>query len=325
MMTPKTSAQPIRIGVSSCLLGHKVRFDGQHKRNDFLCDTFGQFVEWVPVCPEVEVGLGTPRETMRLVAAGETVRLVFPKSGRDLTTEMTRFSEGRVRALEAEGLSGYVLKKDSPTCGLFRVRIYAGEERGMPATKDGRGLFAAALARRFPNLPLEEEGRLNDPLLRENFVERVFAYHRLQGFFATPWKLGDLVRFHTVHKLTLMAHSPQAYQELGRLVAGAKGRPRPALRAEYKTRFMAALAVLATKGRHANVLMHIAGYLRQGVEEADRKELSDVITDYRRGLVPLIVPITLLKHHLRRLGIPYIAEQVYLDPHPRELMLRNHV
>ena len=324
-MTSKTSAETIRIGISSCLLGHKVRFDGQHKRNDFLCDTFGKFVEWVPVCPEVELGLGAPRESLRLVAAGETVRLVFPRSNRDITAEMTRFSEARVRALEPEGLSGFVLKKDSPTCGLFRVRVYAGAQRGMAATKDGRGLFAAALARRFPLLPIEEEGRLNDPLLRENFVERVFAYHRLQHFFASSWRLGDLVRFHTVHKLTLMAHSPQAYQELGRMVARAKGRPRPSLRAEYETRFMAALSVPATKGRHANVLEHIAGYLREGANEADRRELGEVIADYRRGLVPLIVPITLLKHHVRRLGVTYIAEQVYLDPHPRELMLRNHV
>jgi uncharacterized protein YbbK (DUF523 family) len=215
------SEEPIRIGVSSCLLGAKVRFDGGHKRSDFLVDTLGSFVEFVPVCPEVEIGLGVPRETLRLVRDGTApaIRLVANQSAIDHTKAMNSYAERRVMALGREGLSGYVLKKDSPSCGMERVRVYGSS--GMP-TRDGLGLFAAALMRRYPNWPVEEEGRLNDPHLRENFVERVFAYRRLRSFFSSRWTLGGLVRFHTTHKLTLMAHSPKAYGELGRLVANAK-------------------------------------------------------------------------------------------------------
>src|SRR5271163_241932 len=218
--------RPIRIGVSSCLLGEEVRFDGGHKRNDFLTDTLGSFVEFVPVCPELEIGLGVPRESIRLVRdttdAG-LIRLVGNKTGFDHTDRMNAYAERRTAALGREELCGYVLKKDSPSCGMERVRVY--DSTGMPA-RNGVGLYAAALLRRFPGLPVEEEGRLNDPHLRENFVERVFAYRRLRSFFSARWTLGGLVQFHTAHKLVLMAHSPKAYGELGRFVANAKQVPR---------------------------------------------------------------------------------------------------
>jgi len=210
------SDEPIRIGVSSCLLGERVRFDGGHKRSDFLVETLGHFVEFVPVCPEMEIGLGVPRETLRLVRDGidpRAIRLVANKRGLDHTDKMIAFAERRPAALAREELSGYVLKKDSPSCGMERVRVYGPS--GMP-TRDGTGLFTAALLQRYPSLPVEEEGRLSDPHLRENFVERVFAYRRLRSFFSGRWTLGGLVRFHTVHKLVLMAHSPKAYSELGR-------------------------------------------------------------------------------------------------------------
>jgi uncharacterized protein YbgA (DUF1722 family)/uncharacterized protein YbbK (DUF523 family) len=322
---PPTAERPIRIGVSACLLGHEVRFDGQHKRNDFLCDTLGGHVEWVPVCPEVELGLGIPRDTLRLVAGPRGPELIAQRTGRALTQEMNTFSAERVRQLVDEDLSGYVLKKDSPSCGLQRVKVYAGLEKGVTATRDGRGLFAAALVAQFPDLPIEEEGRLNDPRLRENFIERVFAYHRLQQLFASRWTLGQLVQFHSAHKLTLLAHTPRGYQELGRLVAVGKTMPRATLRQRYQSGFMAALAQLATVGRHVNVLQHIAGYFREQLDPADRRELESLIEDFRRELVPLIVPITLVRHHARRLGIEYILGQVYLEPHPKELMLCNHV
>jgi len=299
-----------------------VRFGGGHKRDRFLTDTFGPFVEWVPVCPEVEAGFGTPRESMRLVSRDGRLRLVTVKTGVDLTARMEHFAHRRAAALEAAGLCGYVLKKDSPSCGVFRVKVYDGH--GVPA-RSGQGIFAAALTARFPFLPVEEEGRLSDPHLRENFVERVFAYRRLQDHFAGRWTGGTLVRFHTAHKLTLMAHSVKAYQELGRLVARTKALPRRDLEARYVGGFMTALGAVASTRRHVNVLQHMAGYFKTLLDAADRAELQAVIEDYRHGLVPLVVPITLFRHHVSRHDVSYLAGQTYLEPHPKELMLRNHV
>jgi uncharacterized protein YbgA (DUF1722 family)/uncharacterized protein YbbK (DUF523 family) len=316
---------PIKIGVSSCLLGAKVRFDGGHKRSDFLVDTLGRFVEFVPVCPEVEMGLGVPRETLRLVRDGNTAgvaRLVTNRTGIDHTDKMNSYAERRVIALAREELCGYVLKKDSPSCGMERVRVYG--RAGMP-TRDGSGLFAAALIRRYPSLPVEEEGRLSDPHLRENFVQRVFAYRRLRSFFSARWTLGGLVRFHTVHKLVLMAHSPKAYGELGRLVANAKRLARDKVPGHYELAFMEALRKLATTARHTNVLHHMLGYLRPHLDGDARDELVTLIEDYRRGLVPLVVPIALFRHYVRKFDVAYLRGQIYLEPHPKELMLRNHV
>ena len=319
------SDEPIRIGVSSCLLGEQVRFDGGHKRSDFLTETLGRFVEFVPVCPELEIGLGVPRESIRLVRRpdhADAIRLVGNKTGHDHTDKMHAFAARRTAALGREELSGYVLKKDSPSCGMERVRVYGPS--GM-ATRDGAGLFASALTRRYPSLPVEEEGRLNDSHLRENFVERVFAYRRLRSFFSARWTIGGLVQFHTAHKLVLMAHSPKAYSELGRFVANAKRLARDQMRDDYELAFMDALKKLATTARHTNVLHHMLGYLRGHLDATARAELVTLIDDYRRGLVPLIVPITLFRHYIREFDIAYLRGQVYLEPHPKELMLRNHV
>jgi len=316
------AVEPIRIGISSCLLGQHVRFDGGHKRDTFLVETFGAFVDWVPVCPEVELGLGTPRESLRLVRKGEDVRMVNAKSGRDISDAMTAWAQTRVEALAAERLAGYVLKKDSPSCGMARVKVYA--ESGM-ADKGGRGVFAEALMARFPRLPVEEEGRLSDPRLRDNFIERVFAYVRLRALFAARWTIGDLVRFHTAHKMALLAHSTALYNEMGRLVAGAKPQARALVERRYFELFMDALGTMATARRHTNVLLHMAGHFKHVLDDDDRGELLSSIEDYRRGLVPLIVPITLIKHHVRVHHVAYLAGQIYLDPHPKELMLRNHV
>ena len=322
MADPSAAARPIRIGISSCLLGQEVRFDGGHKRDAFLTETFGRFVEWVPVCPEVECGFGTPRPPMRLSLVNGKVRLLTVKTGVDLTDPMVAYAERRVGELSAEDLSGYVLKKDSPSCGMERVKVY--DSNGVPE-RSGQGLFAATLAERFPDLPIEEEGRLSDPALRENFVERVFAYWRRRGLFGGPWSLATLIGFHTAHKLILMAHSPEAYRRLGRLVASAKSVARDDLERRYTTGFMAALAVMATPKRHANVLQHMAGYLKDTLDRESKAELLAAVEDYRRELVPLVVPITLLRHYVRIHSVEYLAGQVYLDPHPRELMLRNHV
>ena len=313
---------PIRVGVSSCLLGRAVRFDGGHKRDAFLTETFGRFVEWVPVCPEVELGLGVPRPTLHLERDGEELRLIEKKSGRDLTAAMRRFSARRAAALAEQDLCGYVLKARSPSCGMERVKVR--DAQGGPAP-GGRGIFAQGLLAAFPELPVEEEGRLQDPVLRENWVERVFAYRRLRALYSERFAAGRVVAFHTAHKLQLMAHSPQAYRALGRLVAELRRVPRAEFRARYAREFMQALATRASRGRNANVLQHMAGYLRDGLDAADRAELAESIGDYRRGLVPLVVPVTLVRHHARRQAVAYLLGQVYLDPHPKELMLRNHV
>jgi uncharacterized protein YbgA (DUF1722 family)/uncharacterized protein YbbK (DUF523 family) len=316
------SRRPIRVGISACLLGARVRFDGGHKRNAFLTELFGRFVEWVPVCPEAECGLGTPRESMRLVRDDPGVRLVTVKSGADLTQQMERFSRARVSSLAGEDLSGFVLKKDSPSCGLERVRIY---DRHGTSARVGRGLFAAALVGACPHLPVEEEGRLADPRLRDNFVERVFAYRRLRTLFDARWTVADLVRFHTAHKLVLLAHAPEAYRQLGRLVARARELPPHELEPRYTDGFMTALTQLATTRRHTNVLQHMAGFFKDRIDAASKRELAETIGDYWRGLVPLLVPLTLLSHFVHRFDVTYLAGQIYLQPHPKELMLRNHV
>jgi uncharacterized protein YbgA (DUF1722 family)/uncharacterized protein YbbK (DUF523 family) len=319
---PEDLTPAIRIGISSCLLGETVRFDGGHKRDTFLTDTFGRFVEWVPVCPEVECGLGTPRESMRLVSVGDEVRLLTNKTAVDVTDRMATYAARRVGQLAAEELCGYVFKKNSPSCGLERVKIYGAHK--VPV-KSGRGIFAARLVQQFPHLPVEEEGRLSDPRLRENFVERVFAYWRLRALFGQKWNLGALVSFHTAHKLILMAHSPEAYQRLGRLVAGARTASRNELERTYTDAFMTALAVIATPRRHTNVLQHMVGYFKDRLDAQSKAELLAAVEDYRRELVPLIVPMTLMRHHVRVHDVSYLAGQLYLEPHPKELMLRNHV
>jgi uncharacterized protein YbgA (DUF1722 family)/uncharacterized protein YbbK (DUF523 family) len=317
-----TEELPLRLGVSSCLLGNAVRFDGGHKRDRFVTDLLGGFVEWVPVCPEVEVGMGTPRPALRLVGGADGVRMVEIQSGRDHTRPMQRYSSRRVRALRGLDLCGYILKKDSPSCGMARVKIYGA--KAMPR-RDGRGLYASALMEAYPNLPVEDEGRLNDPKLRENFIERVFAYRRLRNLFRGHWTAGQAVAFHTAHKLQLMAHSTVAYRELGRLVAALKQKPRAVFRKQYEDGFMDALALLASRGRNANVLQHAAGHLKKRLDPASRAELAELIHDYRRGLVPLVVPVTLIGHHVRRHALDYLNGQMFLEPHPKELMLRNHV
>jgi uncharacterized protein YbgA (DUF1722 family)/uncharacterized protein YbbK (DUF523 family) len=313
----------IRLGISTCLLGEEVRYDGGHKLDQFLVNTLGSFVEWVPVCPEVEIGLPTPRESMRLVGDPETPRLIAPKSGRDHTERMQTWARERLEELAAVKLHGFIFKKNSPSSGLFRVRVY--DRNGMPQ-RVGTGIFPRELMKRFPLLPLEEEGRLHDMRLRENFIERIFVYYRWMRLLEEDPTPGGLVRFHTAHKLTLMAHSPSHYQEMGRLVAQAGSLPCQELVGTYGRLLMEGLAVLGTPGKHSNVLQHLMGFLKDVLSKEDKAELLGLIEDYRRGLVPLIVPLTLLQHHLRRHPVPdWVHQQVYLNPYPKELMLRNHV
>lgn len=312
----------LRIGISRCLLGDEVRFDGGHKRDYFLTDTFSQFVEWIPVCPEVEAGLGTPREAMRLVGSEKAPRLITIKSRRDHTPTLLAYSARKTRELKSEALDGFIFKKASPSCGVTRVRLY--NDKGMPDLK-GSGLFAQAFMKQFPLVPIEEEGRLNDPVIRENFIERVFCYHRWRSLTQNTLRRGALVDFHTRHKLLLLAHSRLHYLQLGQLVAHAKDTTPRQLVEEYGRILMEGLKVRATVRKHVNVLHHVVGYFKKHLNSSEREELLAIISDYHQGLTPLVVPLTLISHYVRVFQVDYLQNQLYLAPHPKELMLRNHV
>lgn len=314
--------EPIRVGISSCLLGQKVRYDGGHKRDAYLTEILGEWVEWVPVCPEVEIGLGIPRPTIRLEGTPELVRLVNPKTGADLTRRMAEWSERRAAELRELDLDGYILKKDSPSCGMERVRVWGGS--GQPV-KQGVGIYARILIDSWPQLPVEEEGRLNDPVLRENFIQRLFSRHRWRSAVRSGLTRARLVEFHTAHKLVFRAHNEASYRRLGQLVAAAGTLPDRELFESYAEEFHACLRSRATTRRHANVLYHAAGYLKRVLEPGEKQELVGLIEDYRGGLIPLVVPVTLLRHHAHRHGVGYLLGQLYLEPHPKELMLRNRV
>jgi uncharacterized protein YbgA (DUF1722 family)/uncharacterized protein YbbK (DUF523 family) len=319
---PLPTILPTRIGVSRCLLGEEVRYDGGHKRDRFLTDVLGRYVKWVPVCPEVEAGLGTPREAMRLVGHPQNPRLVTIKSGMDHTRALETMTTNRIEELKELDLSGYVFKKGSPSCGIERVRLY--NEHGM-ASRNGVGLFARAFIEQFPLVPVEEEGRLCDLTLRENFIERVFCYRRWQDLVRSGVTRRSLVQFHTIHKYVLLAHSPQQYKVLGRLVGEAhQHRPKDLVH-RYGELFMKALAVKATVRKHVNALQHILGHFKDRLSAHEKAELLGVINEYHEGVTPLIVPLTLIKHYVQIFDVSYIRDQVYLNPHPKELMLRNHV
>jgi uncharacterized protein YbgA (DUF1722 family)/uncharacterized protein YbbK (DUF523 family) len=322
MGLPVEPAAKVRLGASACLLGRAVRFNGGHCADGFLLRDAARFAEFVPVCPEVEIGLGTPRETLRLQRNGDLVVLRAPKSGRDWTADMREYARHRVAELRGLDLDGYVLKKDSPSCGMQRVKVY--DQNGAPS-KEGVGLFAEELMRAMPLLPVEEEGRLNDRRLRENFFERAFAYRRLKDLFAGAWKPADLVRFHTAEKLLLLSHDPASFKRLGRLVAEAGRRDCAELAHEYMAEFMAALAKPASPKRQRVVLERILGHFRPEIDAEAKRDLLEAIEDFRSGLTPLATPMALARHYARRFRSTYIQKQTYLQPHPKELALRSHV
>lgn len=316
-----SASAPIAVGISSCLLGEKVRYDGGHKHDRYLTDTLGRFFRFVPVCPEVECGLPVPREAMHLEGDPAAPRLVAIRSRRDLTPQMEAFCRRKVEELADEQLCGFIFKKGSPSSGLFRVKVY---NQGMPS-RSGQGLFAAAVTARFPLLPVEEEGRLADPVLRENFLERVFAMHRWQEFRRSPRDLGELVAFHTGHKLLMMAHSPEIYRQMGQLVATGKGMERERLFDRYEELLMKGMSLHATVAKNVNVLQHIMGYFKKELSPWEKGELLEVIRQYRERLVPLVVPLVLLRHYVARYEQTYLKGQLYLEPHPTELMLRTYL
>ena len=314
---------PIRIGISSCLLGNPVRYDGGHQHDPYITDTLGRFFQFVPVCPETECGLGVPRETMRLEGDPESPRLVTTKTAIDHTERMLAWSRERVVKLESEDLHGFIFKAKSPSSGMERVKVYASKTASQPR-KVGVGLFARVFMEHFPLLPVEEEGRLHDLSLRENFIERVFALHRWRTTKQEAMTAGGLVAFHSCHKLQIMAHSVEHYRIMGRLVARTENKPVTTFFAEYETLLMTALRLLATEKKQVNVLQHLLGYFKKVLSPSEKVEMLSLIELYRQGTLPLIVPITMINHYVHKYQQAYLSEQTYLHPHPLELKLRNH-
>jgi uncharacterized protein YbgA (DUF1722 family)/uncharacterized protein YbbK (DUF523 family) len=312
----------IRLGVHACIIGESVQNKGKYKGDRFLRDTLGRFVEYVPVFPEEDCGLEEVWEELRLEGEdAQTPRLRNPKTEEDFTDRVARWARRKARELEAENLCGFVFRGRSPITGMERVTVHTGDGN---RRKDGVGLFASILMEHFPFLPVEEDGRLHDPGLRENFIERIFVFKRWQELPAGAGKLGPLVDFHTRHKLLILAHSPKHGSALGRLVARAKGLSPQALHAQYLTLLMEALRLKATTKKHTNVLHHLMGYFKKDLTPDEKQELLEVIGQYHQGGLPLIVPITLMNHYIRKYDEPYLKKQVYLEPHPLELKLRNH-
>ncbi len=316
-----TMEKKIRVGISTCLLGEDVRYDGGHKLDRYLTDTLGQYVDYVPVCPEVECGLGVPREAMRLVGNAESPRLVTVKTRQDLTGRMLAWATKRVKELEREDLCGFIFKSGSPSSGMERVKVY--NERGMPEKK-GKGIFARIFMEHFPLVPVEDEGRLHDPALRENFVENIFTLMRWREILQGKKSLGRLVSFHTQHKLLILSHSEKHYREMGRLVAVGKRLPLGEVFARYETSLMEALKLRPSIKKNANVLQHMMGYFKEQLSGDEKQELLEILETYRNGFIPLIVPVTLINHYARKYNEEYLRQQVYLNPHPLALQLRNH-
>jgi len=314
--------EKIKLGISSCLLGENVRYDGGHKLDRFLKDTLGEYVEYVSVCPEVECGLGVPRESMHLEGDPDSLCLIMTRTRQDMTQRMVNWARKRVTQLEKEALCGFIFKSDSPSSGMERIKIY--NENRMPVKK-GVGIFAGIFMAYFPLLPVEDEGRLHDPVLRENFIERIFTLKRWREVLKKKENRENLIDFHTKHKLLILAHSPRHYQMMGRLVAGQKSISLLELNRQYQALFLESLELKTTPKKNTNVLQHMMGYFKEQLSLDEKKELLEVINHYRLGYIPLVVPVTLISHYVRKYDQPYLREQVYLNPHPLELQLRNHV
>ena len=311
-----------RIGISSCLLGNEVRWNSGHKLDKYLTRTLGQFVEYVPVCPEVEAGFGVPRESFRLVGDPDTPRLITFKSKTDHTDRMLAWAAKRVKELAKEDLCGFIFKSDSPSSGMIRVKVY--NEKGMPH-KVGIGMFARAFMAQFPLLPVEDDGRLNDPSIRENFILQIFTMKRWRDNLARKQSMGSLVDFHTRNKLLILSHSQKHYRLMGKLVAAGKKMPIKELYHQYQILLMEALKLKTTIRKNTNVLQHLMGYFKKELSGDEKQELLEIFEQYRSEYVPLIVPITLINHYVRKYDQPYLKQQTYLNPHPLELKLRNHV
>lgn len=310
----------IKIGISSCLLGHEVRYDGGHKRHSYIESTLGQYFEFMPFCPEVDIGLGIPRPPIRLEWNENSIHCVGVKDPQQNMTERLKKSANKQKHWHLT-ISGYILKKDSPSCGMERVKIY---RNNMPE-RTGTGIYAEQMMKNFPDLPVEEEGRLGDSKLRENFIRRVYTFHRWREMLNNKISVKSLMDFHAKHKLIIMSHNQNAAREMGRLLADLNPDNIEHVADQYLHNLMQTLKIIATAGNHVNVLQHIQGYLKNKLDSDDKHELAETISRYGKGNLPLIVPITLLKHHFRKNPDPYIDDSYYMSPHPQELCLLNNI
>ncbi len=317
----KTPETVIPVGVSACLIGERVRWNGGHQLNHFIKDILGRFFQFVPVCPEWESGLGVPREPLRLVGDPADPRLMTHRSRQDITDMMTAWAEKRVGELGAQDLCGFIFKGKSPSSGLYKVKVY--NDKGYPVNQ-GTGLFARAFVNAFPLVPVEEDGRLCDDAIRENFIERIFVFKRWRDLLKHEKHVRHMMDFHTIHKYLIMSHSPKHYSMMGKLVAGLKKETLEEDMRQYETLLTEAMQLKATVPKHVNVLHHMAGYFKRHMSTDEKAELNEVIEYYRAGSLPLIVPVTLINHYVRKTGEPYLGRQIYLNPHPLELKLRNH-
>ena len=304
------------------MLGDIVRYDGGHQWDRFITDTLGIYVEFVPVCPEVECGLGVPREAMHLIGDPQNPRLVTIRSKIDHTDKMKTYAYQRISELEKEDLCGFIFKSGSPSSGMERVKVYG--HKGEPV-KTGVGLFAGEFISRFPLLPVEDEGRLHDPQLRENFIERIFALKGWREVTAQKAGLKPLTDFHTSHKFLILSHSRKHYQQMGQLVARSEPIPLKERFDTYQDLFLEALRIKTTPKKHTDVLLHMMGFFKKELSPDEKQELLEIVEHYKNGLIPLVVPITLILHYVRKYDQPYLKNQYYLEPHPLELKLRNHV
>ncbi|PWB35371.1 hypothetical protein DCO48_02820 [Pseudomonas sp. SDI] len=312
-----------RIAISACLVGEEVRFNGGHKLSRLCSEVLAEHFELLSVCPEVAIGLGIPRAAIRLVGDPQAPRAVGSRDpALDVSTALGDYATQM--ATELQGICGYIFMQKSPSCGLERVKVY--QDNGYPAREGGRGLYAARFCELHPDLPVEEEGRLCDPVLRENFLTRVYAYADWQKLRAGGLSRHALIAFHSRYKYQLMAHNPHQYKVLGKLLGSLRREDDPEeVGPRYFSQLMQALTRCANRGTHCNVLLHLSGYLRDLLCQQDKEEIQTLIAQYRAGIVPLVVPLTLLKHHLRHHPDPYLLQQVYLQPHPENLSLRNAI
>jgi uncharacterized protein YbgA (DUF1722 family)/uncharacterized protein YbbK (DUF523 family) len=316
------AGEKIKLGISACLMGQNVRYDGGHTHDPFLTQTLGQYVDYLPICPEVECGLPVPREAMRLVGDPSNPALVTNKTGINITEQMKEWGRNRLDALKNVNLCGFIFKSKSPSSGMERVKVYG--ENGIPANV-GIGIWARMFMDRFPLLPVEEEDRLHDPMLRENFIQRIFVFKHFQEIRSKGISRGNLVDFHTRHKLLIMAHSPAHYRAIGKFVADSHHHTPEALFDGYAALLNTAMSIRSTTAKNINVLMHIMGYFKKQLSGDEKQEILEIIDQFKNHHAPLIVPITLMNHYVRKYQEPYLKTQVYLTPHPSELGLRNHV
>ena len=305
------------------MIGEKVRWNGDHKQDRYVREILSRYFEYIPVCPEVEVGMGVPRETVALYGDPEKPSMISKKTQTDWTKPMEKYIKSRINTLSADDLCGYIFKSKSPSCGMARVPLYS--EFGSHKVKHGPGMFANAFINSFPLVPTEEEGRLNDPRIRENFIVRVFSFKRFNLLLNEKFSLGQWVKFHTQHKFLLLAHSRKHYDELGELVAHSKTIKPSELKKKYGELFMAALTSKSTPKKNTDVLLHMMGFLKKLLTKIEKEDILSTIEDYRSEILPLIVPVTLIRHQVKKYNVEYLRDQVYLNPHPKELMLLNHV